>query len=121
MSKPEITVNALSKTDAESKYGISKWGTWGCGVSNFDWYDCHSCGGALRHCRSRSPFLCARRQYSGTETAYVLSGKVIVTPTGAWSACKAVEIKAGDLCVFPDGMTCTWDVTEPIQKHYSFD
>ena len=43
---------------------------------------------------------------SGKETAYVLKGRVVVTPTGKWAECKPAEIKAGDLCVFPDGMTC---------------
>ena len=60
-------------------------------------------------------------EYSGTESAYVLKGKVLVTPTGKWSGCKPTEVKAGDYVIFPDGMTCTWDVTEAIEKHYNFD
>ena len=95
-AKAEIIVTPMSKADAENKHGISSWGKWGCGVSKFDW------------------------EYSGTETAYVLTGKVLVTPTGDWAGCKPTEVKAGDLVVFPDGMTCTWDVTEAIEKHYSF-
>jgi uncharacterized cupin superfamily protein len=31
-----------------------------------------------------------------------------------------VEIGAGDLVVFPDGMSCTWEVFEAVDKHYSF-
>lgn len=31
-----------------------------------------------------------------------------------------VEIKAGDLCTFPAGMSCTWDVKKAINKHYDF-
>ena len=77
-------------------HGISKWGTWGCDVSKFDW------------------------QYSGKESAYVLKGHVTVTPTGQWAACKPAVVKAGDFVVFPDGMTCVWDVTEAIEKHYNF-
>ena len=96
MAKPEITVTPMSREDVEAKYKISAWGKWGCGVSKFDW------------------------QYSGTETAYVLTGKVLVTPTGDWSDCKPMEVKAGDLVVFPDGMTCVWDVTESINKHFNF-
>ena len=64
---PEIEVKAMPQEDAEAAFGISKWGTWGCGVSKFDW------------------------EYSGKETAYVLEGHVIVTPTGAWSECKPAE------------------------------
>lgn len=96
MSKPEITVTKMSKDEAQAKYQVSSWGTWGCEVSKFDW------------------------QYSGTETAYVLEGEVTVTPTGDWSSCKATKIEAGDLVVFPDGMTCVWDVTKPIKKHFNF-
>merc|ERR1712007_141547 len=96
MSKPEIEVTAMSKDDAESKFGISKWGTWGCGVSKFDW------------------------EYSGKETAYILEGEVTVTPTGDWAKCETKTVKAGDLVVFPDGMTCVWDVTKAINKHYNF-
>ena len=44
-----------------------------------------------------------------------------ITPTGAWSECKPAEVKAGDLAVFPDGMTCVWDVKEAIKKKYTFD
>mmetsp|Transcript_61904 Transcript_61904/g.144070 ORF Transcript_61904/g.144070 Transcript_61904/m.144070 type:complete len:80 (+) Transcript_61904:168-407(+) len=76
---------------------ISGWGTWGCGVSKFDW------------------------TYSGTETAYILEGEVTVTPTGEWAACKAVTVGEGDLVRFPDGMTCIWDVTKAINKHYNFE
>ena len=93
---PEITVTPMSLEEAERTYSVSKWGKWGCGVSTFDW------------------------QYSGTETAYVLKGKVLVTPTGSWASCKPTEVSAGDLVVFPDGMTCKWEVTEAIDKHYNF-
>jgi len=31
-----------------------------------------------------------------------------------------VEIEAGDYVIFPAGMSCTWDVTEAIDKHYNF-
>mmetsp|Transcript_29434 Transcript_29434/g.42992 ORF Transcript_29434/g.42992 Transcript_29434/m.42992 type:complete len:98 (+) Transcript_29434:113-406(+) len=97
MSKSEIEVTPMSKEEAEQKHGISSWGTWGCGVSKFDW------------------------EYSGKESAYVIRGKVLVTPTGEWASCKPTVVKAGDFAVFPDGMTCTWDVTEAIEKHYNFD
>lgn len=86
----------MSLEEANSQYGISSWGTWGCGVSKFDW------------------------EYSGTESAYVLKGKVLVTPTGDWADCKPTEVKAGDFVVFPDGMTCIWDVSEAIEKHFNF-
>ena len=50
MSK-EISVTKMTKEEAEAKFKISSWGTWGCEVKKFDW------------------------QYSGKETAYVLEGE----------------------------------------------
>ena len=32
-----------------------------------------------------------------------------------------VELGAGDLVTFAKGLSCTWDIREPIKKHYSFD
>mmetsp|Transcript_141160 Transcript_141160/g.199927 ORF Transcript_141160/g.199927 Transcript_141160/m.199927 type:complete len:98 (+) Transcript_141160:52-345(+) len=96
MSKEEIKVKKMSKEDAEKEYNISKWGQWGCDISKFDW------------------------TYSGKEVAYILEGEVLVTPTGAWSGCKPTKVEAGDFVEFPDGMTCIWDVTKAIKKHYNF-
>ena len=41
-----------------------------------------------------------------------------VTPAGASDY---VEFGAGDMVVFPDGMSCTWKVSEAVDKHYRFD
>lgn len=41
-----------------------------------------------------------------------------VTPGGAN---EAVEIEAGDLVVFPKGMSCTWDVSVAVDKHFNFE
>ncbi|CAK8996414.1 Uncharacterized protein SCF082_LOCUS4773 [Durusdinium trenchii] len=56
-----IKVEKMSKEEADKKFGVSSWPTWGCGVSKFDW------------------------DYSGTETAYILEGEATVTPTGEWA------------------------------------
>jgi uncharacterized protein len=32
-----------------------------------------------------------------------------------------VEFGAGDLVVFPKGLSCTWDVLAAIDKYYKFD
>ena len=72
--------------------GVCGWPIWEKEVSNFPW------------------------KYSDRETCYVLEGKVVVVPEGG----SAVEIEAGDLVVFPKGMRCTWDISEPIRKHYMF-
>lgn len=67
---------------------------WGCPPSKFPW------------------------TYSAKETCYLLEGKVKVTPDGAD---EAVEIGAGDFVVFPKGMSCTWDVSVAVDKHYNFE
>ncbi|KAF3628797.1 putative endoplasmic oxidoreductin-1-like [Capsicum annuum] len=67
---------------------------WGCPPSKFPW------------------------TYSAKETCYLLKGKVRVYPDGSN---QAVEIGAGDLVEFPKGMSCTWDVSEEVDKHYKFE
>ncbi|KAK3031455.1 hypothetical protein RJ639_036515 [Escallonia herrerae] len=67
---------------------------WGCEPSKFPW------------------------TYSSKETCFLLKGKVKVYPDGSD---EAVEIGAGDLVEFPKGMSCTWDVSEAVDKHYNFE
>ncbi|KAK4742970.1 hypothetical protein SAY87_000971 [Trapa incisa] len=77
-----------------TELGVRNWPKWGCPPSKFPW------------------------TYSAKETCYLLQGKVMVKPEGAN---EAVEIKAGDLVVFPKGMSCTWDVSVAVDKHYNFE
>ena len=73
--------------------GIYGWPVWSKEVSNFPW------------------------TYDRQETCYILDGEVTVTPDGG----EPVEIVAGDLVTFPKGMSCTWDISEDIKKHYNFE
>jgi len=91
-SPKQITVQRDPTAETLQKLGVKRWPTWGCGVSKFDW------------------------TYDSTETSYVIEGEVVVTPTGG----SPVEIRAGDLVTFPEGMSCVWDVKKAIKKHYSF-
>ncbi|XP_045814880.1 uncharacterized protein LOC123908314 [Trifolium pratense] len=87
----------IERNPPESKLtqlGVRQWPKWGCPPSNFPW------------------------TYEAKETCYLLEGKVKVTPSGAN---EAVEIAAGDLVVFPKGMSCTWDVSVGVDKHYKFE
>ncbi|OWM65714.1 uncharacterized protein LOC116200149 [Punica granatum] len=77
-----------------TQLGVRSWPKWGCPPSKFPW------------------------TYSAKETCYLLEGKVKVTPDGAN---EAVQIGAGDLVVFPKGMSCTWDVSVAVDKHYKFE
>lgn len=75
------------------RLGIARWPTWSAGVSRFPWtYDCR-------------------------ETCYLLEGRVSVIPEGG----TPVEIRAGELVSFPAGLSCVWEVHEPVRKHYRFD
>jgi uncharacterized protein len=73
--------------------GVFDWATWGCGVSKFPW------------------------TYDASESCYLLQGKVTVTPSDGRAA---TTFGKGDYVTFPAGMSCTWDVTEAVQKHYMF-
>ncbi|KAK9271373.1 hypothetical protein L1049_026963 [Liquidambar formosana] len=87
----------IEKNPPESKLvqlGVRKWPKWGCPPSKFPW------------------------TYNSKETCYLLEGKVKVYPDGSN---EYVEIGAGDLVEFPKGMSCTWDVSVAVDKHYNFD
>ena len=70
--------------------GVFDWPIWEKEVSEFSW------------------------QYDQQETCYFLRGKVIVTPEGG----QPQEFGRGDLVTFPVGMSCTWKVLKPVEKHY---
>lgn len=55
--------------------------------------------------------------YSQTETCYILRGRFSVTPDGG----AAMHFSRGDLITFPAGLSCTWAITEAVEKHYDFD
>lgn len=87
----EIKIERLSEEKLK-ELGVSDWPIWEKEVSRFDWH------------------------YDGTETCYLLEGKVTVTTKDG----KSVNFGAGDLVVFPQGLSCVWDIQEPVRKHYSF-
>ncbi|CAN0120088.1 unnamed protein product [Ectocarpus fasciculatus] len=94
MGMEQIKVTKNPSEEEIKALGARGWPTWGCGVSKFPW------------------------TYEGTETCLILEGDVTVTPDDDRNA---VEVGVGDLCVFPDGMNCTWDVRAPVKKHYKFE
>ena len=89
----EIEVVSQPDQDFLEQKGVFNWGTWGCGVSKFPW------------------------MYDSSESCYLLAGKVTVTPTDGR---KAATFGKGDFVTFPAGMSCEWDVSEAVQKHYMF-
>lgn len=74
-----------------SSLGVSGWPIWTKEVSQFDWH------------------------YDDRETCYLLEGLVTVTTERG-----EVTFGAGDLVVFPKGLSCNWNVKQAVRKHYSF-
>jgi uncharacterized protein len=89
----ELSVEHEPDTARIDKLGVKAWPIWSCERSEFPW------------------------SYDARETCYLLEGEVIVTPDGG----TPVTIKAGDLVVFPAGMSCRWNVLKAVRKHYRFD
>lgn len=77
-------------SDAEAAQ-CKAWPIWKCGPSIFDW------------------------AYTEKETCLLIDGKVTVSDGE-----DAVTFGPGDLVVFPENLECTWNVTEPVKKHYKF-
>ena len=88
----KIEVESNPSEDRLKELGVEEWPIWEKEESQFPWH------------------------YSDKETCYILEGAVTVTPEGD----EPVEIRKGDLVVFPEGMACTWQVTKAIRKHYNF-
>ena len=65
--------------------------TWECPVSKFDWF------------------------YGEQETCLLVAGQVTVTYDGG-----SVSFGPGDYVTFPQGLSCVWDVSVPVKKHYIF-
>jgi len=91
--KQEIEVVSQPNKDFLDKKGVFGWGTWGCPASKFPW------------------------TYDSSESCYLLAGQVTVTPSDGR---KAATFGKGDYVTFPAGMSCTWDVTEAVEKHFMF-
>lgn len=51
------------------------------------------------------------------EIAYILEGECVITPHGG----QAVHFGKGDLVTFPAGLSATWEVKQPLRKHYQLD
>ena len=52
--------------------------------------------------------------YNEKEMCYVLKGKATVTTESG----ETVMIGLRDLVTFPQGLTCTWAVTQTMREHY---
>ena len=45
-----------------------------------------------------------------------MEGKVVVETEDG----ERMEFGKGDFVTFPKGLSCIWDIKEPVKKHYNF-
>jgi uncharacterized cupin superfamily protein len=53
--------------------------------------------------------------YSEKETCLILEGEVTVQ-----AGDEEVSFKGGDYVIFPEGLSCTWNIKKAVRKHYKF-
>jgi len=88
----DIKIERNPSEDRLEELGVKEWPIWTKEISEFPW------------------------SYDEPETCYFLEGDVVVIPDGG----EPVEVGRGDLVTFPAGMSCTWNVRQPVRKHYIF-
>ena len=91
----DVTVKdiIIRKPSEKEKQNCKNWPIWTCQTSTFDW------------------------DYTDTETCLILEGKVTVKDRPGEDS---VSFGVGDLVVLPKDLSCIWQVSEPVRKHYNF-
>jgi len=87
----KIEIRKLTEDEIQSS-GIRNWPIWTKEISTFDWY------------------------YDATEYCLILSGEVTVK-----TDLEELKISSGDFVKFPKGLSCVWEISSPIRKHYNFE
>ncbi|KAL7151677.1 hypothetical protein ABFS83_04G047300 [Erythranthe nasuta] len=99
-SNLRITVQSNPSESQLSELGIKSWPKWGCPPGKYE------------------------LKFDAQETCYLVRGRVKVYPKNSDqqspAAAEVVEFGAGDLVVLPKGLSCTWDVSIAVDKHYKF-
>ncbi|XP_020210491.1 uncharacterized protein LOC109795407 [Cajanus cajan] len=93
-SELTITVERNPSKSRLSELGINSWPKWGCPPGKY------------------------MLKFDAQETCYLLRGKVKVYSKGS---SESVQFGAGDLVTIPKGLSCTWDVSVAVDKHYKFE
>jgi uncharacterized cupin superfamily protein len=88
-----IKVEKNPSPDRLKALGVDRWPLWSKDTSDFPW------------------------SYDGEEICYFLEGEVTVTPEGG----EPVTMGSGDLVTFSDGLSCRWQITKPVRKHYRIE
>ena len=79
------------KIEDIEKEGIMSWPIWEKEISRFNWH------------------------YDETEECYLLEGKAVVETDDG----EKVQFSKGDFVTFPKGLSCVWEIKEPVKKHYN--
>jgi uncharacterized cupin superfamily protein len=89
----EITVEHNPTQTRLDTLNVSKWPTWKKEISTFPW------------------------TFPEQEIAYIIDGECIVTTCCGTTA----SFGKGDIVTFPAGINITWEVKQPLYKHYQLD
>jgi len=88
---PTVKDVSVQKPSDEQAATCKSWPIWKCRPSTFDW------------------------AYTEKETCLLLEGEVTVSDSE-----DSVSFGPGDLVIFPNGLECTWHITQAVTKHYNF-
>ena len=86
----DVIIEKLTEDEIASR-GIRSWPVWEKEISRFPW------------------------MYDATEECLILEGEITVeTSRGRFN------LLPGDFVTFRKGLQCTWDISQPVRKHYNF-
>lgn len=85
-----IMIESAVTVERLEKLGVRDWPVWECNNSDFLWH------------------------YEQREVCFIVEGEVLVTPDDG----APVQLQAGDLVLFPAGLSCRWAVLKPVKKHF---
>jgi len=86
----DITVVHAPSEEQLAELGVLDWPIWTKEVSKFAW------------------------SYDEAETCFFVEGEATVISIGGGP----VKMGKGDLVTFPKGMSCMWEITQEVKKHY---
>ncbi len=89
-TQPKIKIEKPTEKQLKD-LNVQSWPIWTKEPSSFDWH------------------------YDEQEICYFLEGEVTVKTQD-----ETVRFGKGDLVTFPQGLSCTWDISKAVKKHYRF-
>ena len=92
LTKTQSKIKIEKPTEKQlADLGVKSWPIWTKEPSTFDWH------------------------YDEQEICYFLEGEVTVKTKD-----ETVSFGKGELVTFPQGLDCTWQISEFVKKHYKF-